>query len=103
MVNILLVTLKLSGNSHLRHVVFLCCGTIIVSCSGLTMALIDAAYDKQKAVRDAVCSALYDLGLKQPKLVLSSCSSYLTKHAKVGQCVQKVYLIKLKHAIIGLQ
>lgn len=90
MVNISL--LKLSeplqvGGKHTRHALFslLCmCFVAISSLSGLTMALIDACYDKQKTVRDAMCSALYDLGVKQPILVMSSCSSYLAKHAKVS-------------------
>eukprot|EP00117_Sycon_ciliatum_P004055 scpid12251/ scgid8580/ HEAT repeat-containing protein 7A len=66
---------------------------------GLTMALIDSAYDKQKNVRDAICSALYDLGLKQPKLVLSSCASYLTKHGKLPK-EHRILLLRTMAKII---
>lgn len=49
----------------------------------MTMALIDSAYDDDQDVRDTIANALFNLGKKQPALVLSSCHSYLGKHAKV--------------------
>jgi len=48
------------------------------------MALIEAAYDKDVSVREAIGSSLVGLGEKHPALVLSSCNSYLFKQSKVG-------------------
>ena len=48
------------------------------------MALIDSAFDKDENVREIICSSLFDLGRKQPAMVLSSCHSYLVKHSKVS-------------------
>ena len=58
------------------------------------MALIDAAYDKKVEVRQDIARALYELGKKQPELVLSSCNSYLNKHQKVSaeKCVSKLFV-----------
>ena len=51
--------------------------------SEMVMALIDAAYDKDGAVKQVITDSLFELGKKQPALVLSSCHSYLVKHSKV--------------------
>ena len=49
----------------------------------MVMALIDAAFDKDGAVKQVITDSLFELGKKQPALVLSSCHSYLVKHSKV--------------------
>ena len=49
----------------------------------MVMALIDSAYDKDGGVKQVISDSLFELGKKQPALVLSSCHSYLVKHSKV--------------------
>ncbi|KAJ8303306.1 hypothetical protein KUTeg_019702 [Tegillarca granosa] len=65
----------------------------------LTMALIDAAYDKEEECREQICDALFDLGKKKPELVLSSSYSYLKKHAKLTQG-HRVVLLQCMERII---
>ena len=50
----------------------------------MVMALIEAAFDKDPNVRTILESSLFELGKKQPDLVLSSCNSFLIKHSKVN-------------------
>ena len=50
----------------------------------MTMALIDAAHDKDAETKEVISTALFELGKKKPLLVLSACHSYLKKHSKVG-------------------
>ncbi|XP_071092263.1 maestro heat-like repeat-containing protein family member 1 [Haliotis cracherodii] len=50
----------------------------------ITMALIDAAHDKNDEAREVISNSLYELGKKKPSLVLSSCYSYLKKHNKLS-------------------
>ena len=52
--------------------------------SDMTMALIDAAHDKDAETKEVISTALFELGKKKPLLVLSACHSYLKKHSKVG-------------------
>ena len=52
----------------------------------LCLALIDAANDKQREVRQMIMTSLHELGKKQPEMVLSAIKGYLIKH-------QKVYLL----------
>ena len=49
----------------------------------MTMALIDAAFDRSEECQDIIGLSLFNLGKKRPGLVLSSCNSYLKKHSKV--------------------
>ncbi|XP_013777980.1 maestro heat-like repeat-containing protein family member 1 [Limulus polyphemus] len=49
----------------------------------IVLALIDAAFDKQAHVSQAMCTSLYTIGNHQPDLVLSSCLSYLQQHTKL--------------------
>lgn len=51
----------------------------------LTMALIDAAFDRSEECQDIIAASLFNLGRKKPELVLSSCYSYLKKHSKLAQ------------------
>lgn len=51
----------------------------------LTMALIDAAFDRSEDCQEIISSSLFNLGRKKPELVLSSCYSYLKKHSKLAQ------------------
>src|SRR6218665_1406234 len=57
--------------------------TFMYFCTELVMALIEAAYDKDATVREILGSSLFELGRKQPQLVLSSCNNFLMKHSKV--------------------
>ncbi|XP_046558810.1 LOW QUALITY PROTEIN: maestro heat-like repeat-containing protein family member 1 [Haliotis rubra] len=50
----------------------------------ITMALIDAAHDRNEEAREIISNSLYDLGKKKPSLVLSSCYTYLKKHNKLS-------------------
>ncbi|XP_076448959.1 maestro heat-like repeat-containing protein family member 1 isoform X1 [Babylonia areolata] len=50
----------------------------------MTMALIDAAHDKDEETKEVIGTALFDLGKKKPLLVLSACHSYLKKHTKLS-------------------
>ena len=52
----------------------------------MTLALIDAAHDRDSETTEVIGTALFDLGKKKPLLVLSSCHSYLKKHSKVKIC-----------------
>lgn len=49
----------------------------------MTLALIDAAHDKDENTQEVISTALFELGKKKPLLVLSACHSYLKKHSKV--------------------
>ncbi len=49
------------------------------------MALIDSAFDKDGQVKQVITDSLFELGKKQPALVLSSCLYYLKKHSKVNK------------------
>ena len=51
--------------------------------SEMTMALIDAAFDRSEECQEIIGLSLFNLGKKRPELVLSSCNSYLKKHSKV--------------------
>ncbi|KAK7500196.1 hypothetical protein BaRGS_00008419, partial [Batillaria attramentaria] len=50
----------------------------------MTMALIDAAHDKDENTKEVIGQALFELGKKKPLLVLSACHSYLKKHSKLS-------------------
>ncbi|KAK7115260.1 maestro heat-like repeat-containing protein family member 1 isoform X1 [Littorina saxatilis] len=50
----------------------------------MTMALIDAAHDKDGEAKEVIGTALFELGKKKPMLVLSACHSYLKKHSKLS-------------------
>ena len=41
--------------------------------SDMTMALIDAAHDKDAETKEVISTALFELGKKKPLLVLSAC------------------------------
>ena len=51
--------------------------------AGMVLALIDAASDKDDAVKERIVKALHELGAKQTALVLSTCQNYMQKHSKV--------------------
>ena len=63
------------------------------------MALIDAANDKQKEVRQMIVTSLHEIGKKQPEMVLSTIKAYLVKHQKVSvitfQCDQIFDIVNL--------
>ena len=50
----------------------------------MVMALVEAAYDKDKSVSEMVASALYAIGLEKSELVLALCKDYILKHQKVN-------------------
>ncbi|XP_025115241.1 maestro heat-like repeat-containing protein family member 1 isoform X3 [Pomacea canaliculata] len=51
----------------------------------MTMALIDAAHDRDEETKSVIGNALFELGKKKPHLVLSTCHFYLKKHNKLSQ------------------
>lgn len=55
--------------------------------SEMTMALIDAAHDRDEETKSVIGNALFELGKKKPHLVLSTCHFYLKKHNKVRHFV----------------
>ena len=66
----------------------------------MTMALIDSAYDKDSTVRSAICQSLFELGKKQPALVLSTGHNYLLKHSKVMPQVHNVRIELISKLIV---
>ncbi|ESO87809.1 hypothetical protein LOTGIDRAFT_234834 [Lottia gigantea] len=56
----------------------------IITRGDMTMALIDAAHDKDESVQEIIANSLLELGKKRPHLVLSSCNVYLKKHNKLS-------------------
>ncbi|XP_060075327.1 maestro heat-like repeat-containing protein family member 1 isoform X2 [Ylistrum balloti] len=76
----------------------------------LTMALIDAAYDRDEECQEQICNSLFDLGRRKPALVLSSCYAYLKKHSKLVkehrvvllQCMERIIKEKLDDIDTGL-
>ncbi|XP_052229832.1 maestro heat-like repeat-containing protein family member 1 isoform X3 [Dreissena polymorpha] len=65
----------------------------------LTMALIDSAFDRSEDCQDIIAISLFNLGKKKPELVLSSCYSYLQKHAKLAQGHRVVILQTMEKII----
>lgn len=69
----------------------------------MTIALIDAAYDRNEECQDVIGVSLFNLGKRRPELVLSSCNSYLKKHSRLAQghrvvilqCMEKIIKEKL--------
>lgn len=53
--------------------------------SEVTLALLDAANDKDVGVQEQVRKSILTLGNQQPDKVLSMCQDYLLKHSKVRQ------------------
>lgn len=49
----------------------------------MTLALLDAATDKDLKVQEQVRKSLLTLGKQQPDRVLAMCQDYLLKHPKV--------------------
>lgn len=49
----------------------------------VTLALLDAANDKDASVQEQVRKSILTLGNQQPDKVLSMCQDYLVKHSKV--------------------
>jgi 3-methyladenine DNA glycosylase AlkC len=47
------------------------------------MSLLNAAYDSDSGVRSSIAKSLYDIGKKQPNLVVSSCNELLKTNNKV--------------------
>lgn len=53
--------------------------------SEVTLALLDAANDKDVGVQEQVRKSILTLGNQKPDKVLSMCQDYLLKHSKVRQ------------------
>ncbi|GCC19706.1 hypothetical protein chiPu_0021132 [Chiloscyllium punctatum] len=64
-----------------------------------SVALIDAAFDKDECVRKEISQALRELGRSHPRLVLLACHSYLSKHSKLLQG-HRVIILHTMEAII---
>lgn len=54
-----------------------------VSVTEVTLALLDAANDKDPEVQEQVRKSILTLGKQQPDRVLAMCQDYLLKHLKV--------------------
>lgn len=54
----------------------------------MTLALLDAANDKDSLVQEQVRKSILTLGNQQPERVLSMCQDYLVKHPKVSHLNQ---------------
>lgn len=63
-----------------------------------SLALIDAAFDKDEGVRQEIAQALRVLGARHPQLVLTACHDYLSKHSKLVQ-VHRVIVLHSMEAI----
>ena len=61
----------------------------VLSYPEVTLALLDAANDKDSFVQEQVRKSILTLGNQQPERVLSMCQDYLVKHPKVGYCNQR--------------
>uniref|UniRef100_A0A671QR43 Maestro heat-like repeat-containing protein family member 1 n=1 Tax=Sinocyclocheilus anshuiensis TaxID=1608454 RepID=A0A671QR43_9TELE len=57
----------------------------------VTLALLDAANDRDPVVQEQVRKSILTLGNQQPDKVLSMCQDYLLKHPKVSQSVSLKY------------
>lgn len=55
----------------------------------MTLALLDAANDKDSLVQEQVRKSILTLGNQQPERVLSMCQDYLVKHPKVSPLNQR--------------
>uniref|UniRef100_UPI00398F3C7F maestro heat-like repeat-containing protein family member 1 n=1 Tax=Pristiophorus japonicus TaxID=55135 RepID=UPI00398F3C7F len=64
-----------------------------------SLALIDAAFDKDESVRQEISQALRELGFRHPKLVLLACHDYLSKHSKLVQ-VHRIIILHSMEAIV---
>lgn len=63
----------------------------------VTLALLDAANDKDSEVQEQVRKSMLTLGKQQPDRVLAMCQDYLLKHPKVKhQLSMKMYLDNIK-------
>eukprot|EP00026_Physarum_polycephalum_P000352 Phypoly_transcript_00352.p1 GENE.Phypoly_transcript_00352~~Phypoly_transcript_00352.p1 ORF type:complete len:1660 (+),score=332.46 Phypoly_transcript_00352:97-5076(+) len=66
---------------------------------GIVNALVAAANDHDDSVRTQISASLYDIGFRQPGLVLSSCHDFLQKNAKADKS-HRVILLKLMAQVI---
>ncbi|XP_067855622.1 maestro heat-like repeat-containing protein family member 1 [Heptranchias perlo] len=64
-----------------------------------SVALIDAAFDKDESVRQEISQALRELGCRHPTLVLMAGHQYLTKHGKLVQ-VHRIIILNSMEAIV---
>uniref|UniRef100_A0A8C7X9J8 Maestro heat-like repeat family member 1 n=1 Tax=Oryzias sinensis TaxID=183150 RepID=A0A8C7X9J8_9TELE len=65
----------------------------------VTLALLDAANDKDPAVQEQVRKSVLTLGKQQPDRVLAMCQDYLLKHPKVKFCNADVSASRIKSII----
>lgn len=64
----------------------------------MTLALLDAANDKDSEVQDQVRKSMLTLGKQQPDRVLAMCQDYLVKNPKVK--LQDIQLLSLNFVTI---
>lgn len=69
----------ISGHISLNLCSFLVCVLIVE----VTLALLDAANDKDSEVQEQVRKSMLTLGKQKPDRVLAMCQDYLLKHPKV--------------------
>lgn len=66
------------------------CTTLLLSCvfpAEVTLALLDAATDKDYKVQEQVRKSVLTLGKQHPDRVLAICQDYLLKHPKVKNAI----------------
>uniref|UniRef100_A0A671WWL7 Maestro heat-like repeat family member 1 n=1 Tax=Sparus aurata TaxID=8175 RepID=A0A671WWL7_SPAAU len=81
-------------------VVCVCHVTERTNMKQVTLALLDAATDKDSEVQEQVRKSMLTLGKQQPDRVLAMCQDYLLKHPKVKST--PLYVIELTVSIISL-
>uniref|UniRef100_A0A8C4D9K4 Maestro heat-like repeat family member 1 n=1 Tax=Dicentrarchus labrax TaxID=13489 RepID=A0A8C4D9K4_DICLA len=71
-----------------------------VSLSSVTLALLDAATDKDAEVQEQVRKSMLTLGKQQPDRVLAMCQDYLMKHPKLV-VTHRVVILQTIELIVG--
>uniref|UniRef100_A0A8D3C2Y5 Maestro heat-like repeat-containing protein family member 1 n=1 Tax=Scophthalmus maximus TaxID=52904 RepID=A0A8D3C2Y5_SCOMX len=73
------------ASRHWRQLNFLCTllSFFVFPFTEVTLALLDAANDKDSAVQEQVRKSMLTLGKQQPDRVLAMCQDYLLKHPKL--------------------
>lgn len=68
-------------HGHISHPLIFCSSCVCPA--EVTLALLDAATDKDSKVQEQVRKSILTLGKQQPDRVLAMCQDYLLKHPKV--------------------
>eukprot|EP00004_Rigifila_ramosa_P005673 TRINITY_DN1633_c0_g1_i5.p1 TRINITY_DN1633_c0_g1~~TRINITY_DN1633_c0_g1_i5.p1 ORF type:complete len:1396 (+),score=325.85 TRINITY_DN1633_c0_g1_i5:37-4224(+) len=68
----------------------------------LTMALIQAAFDKDSAVAKTITDSLKDIGVHQPELLLSSCFDFVKTNSSKIQLGHRVLILDVMHRTLDV-